>query len=234
MNENFKKIYHKSIEVINWLESTGFLGGKKAGDILLGAFIVIGGILYSMGDVSKGISSFFSGLFIIITYTVIFVLSLNFYWIKPPKIIRKNTENPAQLFDRFSHLAYLYGIFIYSFFASIFIFGIVFAIGLIFSFNWNLNTLFYHFFFSTAAVFTVFYFMYHVSIKNISTKVIKARIRLYIAVLTTITAGLFGLALKEIVILLIAYLGIGLAWLSFFVEKIESEQEMIISLKQES
>lgn len=65
--------------------------------------------------------------------------------------------------------------------------------------------------------------MYHVSIKEISTKVIKARIRLYLAILATITAGLFGLSLKEILLPLITYLGIGLAWLSYFVEKIESE-----------
>jgi hypothetical protein len=44
-----------------------------------------------------------------------------------------------------------------------------------------------------------------------------------LAIAATITAGLFGLSLKEISMPLITYLGIGFAWLSFFVEKIESE-----------
>lgn len=223
MKERFKKIFLVSIKVIDWLESPGF-GMMKAGNLLLGVFILIGGLLYYLEGFSWMINELLIGLLIITMCSLFFVLSLRFYWLKPPKFISKEALNPAQLFDRFSHWSFLYGIIVYSFFASFFIVGIYTAlIKYILQINYDFSKLYYNCFFLTSAVFLVFYFMYHVSVKEVSTKIIKARIRLYLAIIATVTAGLFGLSLKEILLPLITCLGIGLAWLSFFVEKIESE-----------
>ncbi|MGP3609978.1 hypothetical protein [Anoxybacteroides rupiense] len=224
MKERFKNLFLKSIKVINWLESPGFLGMQKAGNIFFGMIILIGGILYYLKGVSEVLNNILMGLLMITMFSLFFVLSLRFYWIKPPKFIRKGSVNPAQLFDIFSHWSFLYGIIIYSFVASFFIGGIVVAIvHIILKLNFDFSKLYYHLFFLATTAFSILYFMYHVSVKGISTKVIKARIRFYLAITTTITAGLFGLSLKEILLPLITYLGIGFAWLSYFVEAIESE-----------
>ncbi|MGG0655530.1 hypothetical protein [Rummeliibacillus pycnus] len=226
MKERFKKIFLVSIEVINWLESPGFLGRMRAGNILLGMFILIGGLLYFIEGVSLVLNGILMGLLEITTFTLLFILSLRSYWLKPPKFIRKEAVNPAQLFDRLSHWSFFYGIIVYSFFASFFIECIYIAfIKLILHINFDFSRSFYNLFFSTTAVFSVCYFMYHVSVKDVSIKAIKARIRLYLAIIATITIGLFGFSLKEILLPLITYLGVGLAWLSFFVEQVESEEK---------
>lgn len=223
MKDKFKITFLKSKTIIEWLESPGVFM-KKAGDILIGVFIIIGSILSKFNGISTIINNILLGLLIITMFSLLFILSLKDFWIKPPRFIHQGTENPAQLFDRFSHRSYLYGIIVYSFFASFFISGIIFGIvHFIPENNFNHSKWFYNIFFLTSSIFTVLYFMFHVSVKEIPTKVVKARIRLYLAIITTITAGLFGLSLKEILFPLITYLGIGLAWLSFFVEKIESE-----------
>lgn len=224
MKERFEKLFLGSTKVINWLEGPGFLGMKKAGNILIGMMIFIGSLLYCIEGVSFVLNEILMGILAITMFSLLFVLSLRNFWLKPPKFIRKEALNPAQLFDSFSHCSFLYGIMVYSLFASFFIEGVYIAlVKLILQINFDFSKSFYNLFFLTTAVFLVFYFMYHVSVKNVSTKVIKARIRLYLAIITTITAGLLGLSLKEILLPLITYLGIGLAWLSFFVEKIESE-----------
>lgn len=225
MNEKFKHLFLRSIKIINWLESPGFLNMKKTGNILYGMVILVGIILYYLDGVSVVVSNIILGFLMLTMFSLFFVLSLRFYWIKPPKFIRKESENPAQLFDRFSHWSFLYGIIIYSLVASFFIGGIVVtSVQFIFKLEYDFSKLYYNLFFLTTAVFSVLYFMYHVSMKEISTKVIKARMRLYLAIITTITAGLLGLSLKAILLPLITYLGIGLAWLSYFVEKIESQK----------
>ncbi|GAA0501727.1 hypothetical protein GCM10008986_31530 [Salinibacillus aidingensis] len=224
MKENFKKLFLESIKVINWLESPGFLGMQKAGNILFGLIILVGALLYYLKEVSEILNNILLGLLMITMFSILFILSLRFYWLKPPRFIRQETETPAQLFDRFNHWSFLYGIIIYSFFASFFIVGICIAfVNAMLNFNFDSSKLFYNIFFLTSAVFLVFYFMYHISVKNIPPKVIKARINLYLAIIATITAGLVGLSLKELLLPLVTYLGIGLAWLSFFVEKIDSE-----------
>lgn len=224
MKERFKKVFLVSTKVINWLERPGFLGMNKAGNILIGMMILIGSLLYCLEGVSLIVNEILMGILAITMFSLFFVLSLRYFWLKPPKFIRKEALNPAQLFDSFSHWSFLYGIMVYSFFASFFIEGVYIAfVKLILQINFDFSKSFYTLFFLTTAVFLVCYFMYHVSVKNVSTKVIKARIRLYLAIIATITAGLFGLSLKEIFLPLVTYLGIGLAWLSFFVEKIESE-----------
>jgi hypothetical protein len=224
MKERFKNLFLKSAKVINWLESPGFLEMKKAGIILYGAFILVGLMLYYLEGVSVVLNNILIGFLMLTTFSLFFVLSLRFYWIKPPKFIRQGSENPAQLFDRYSHWSFVYGIIIYSFFASFFIGGIiVIVVQFLLNINYDFSKLYYNLFFLTTAVFSVLYFMYHVSVKGVSTKIVKARIKLYLAIITTITAGLLGLSLKEILLPLITYLGIGLAWLSFFIEKIESE-----------
>jgi len=197
---------------------------KKAGNIFLTMFVLVGFILSQMNGKNNVISNILIGCLVITLYSMFFILSLGFYWIKPPKFIRKEAENPGQLFDAFGHWPYLYGVFIYSFFASFFICVIVLvAVRMILNLDLHMTNLFYNMFFLTTAVFSVLYFMYHISVKNVSTKVVKARVRLYLAIATTITAGLFGLSLKEIFTPLITYLGMGFAWLSFFMDKIDSE-----------
>lgn len=224
MKGKFNKIFLESIRIIHWLEGTGFLGIPRAGNILFGMIIVIGSIINFLEGVNEFLERILLGLLMITTFSLLFVLSLRFYWIKPPKFIRQETENPAQLFDRFSHWSFLYGIFVYSFFTSIFIVGTSMAfVEYILNSHLDFSKIFYNLFFFNSAVFLVFYFMYHVAVKDVPTKVIKERILLYLAIMTTITAGLFGLSLKEVLFPLITYLGIGVAWLSFFVEKIESE-----------
>ncbi|WP_137791943.1 hypothetical protein [Bacillus sp. E(2018)] len=227
MKKKFENLFLNCINVIEWLESPGFLDMKKAGNILYGMFILVGGTLYFLEGNSRILDNILIGLMMVTVFTLFLILSIKFYWVKPPKFISKESTNPAQLFNKFSHGAFLYGIIIYSFFSSFFVIGIVLAImQFILDININGSKMFYNVFFITSSLFTIFYFMYHISIKGISTKIIKARIRLYLAIITTIAAGLFGLSLKEILLPLITYLGIGLAWLSYFVEKIESEVEI--------
>lgn len=201
---------------------------NKAGNIFYGVVILAGLILYYLEGVSTAINNIIIGFIMITMYLLFFVFSLRRYWIKPPKFIRKGTGNPAQLFDRYSHWSFLYGIFIYSIISTFFIGGIgVTVVNIVFKLNNDFSKYYYNLFFIITAVFTVFYFLYHVSVKNISTKIIKVRIRLYLAIIASVSAGLFGLSLKEILLPLITYLGLGLAWLIFLIEKIEMESRDI-------
>jgi hypothetical protein len=179
MKKKFNKIFLKSIRIINWFESPGFLGMQKAGNILFVIFIFVGSLLHFFKGVSSLLNNILFGLLVVILYSLFFLLSLRVYWIKPPKFIRRANENPGQLFDVWGHWPYLYGIMIYSFFASFFMGGILLAImHIILELKFNFSKIYYTLFFLTAATFSVFYFMYHVSVKGISTKVVKARIRL--------------------------------------------------------
>lgn len=223
MKEKFKNIFLKSGKVMNGLLSS------KAINIWAIMFILLICIFYFFNRVSDVLNTIILGLLMITMCYPFVVYNLRAYLSERPKFIlkfiRQETENPAQLFDIFSHRSFLYGIIIYSFFFSLYIGMIIYAIGIIFNYNFDLSWWCYNLFFLTSALFSIVYFMYHISVKDISTKKIKVRIRLYLAIIATITASLFGLSLKEILFPLITYLGIALAWLSFFVEKIESEQE---------
>lgn len=226
MVEKFKTYFRKATSIINWMESPGFLGMQKAGNIITIMFLFVGSLISFLEDKSKLLSNILIGIMIIVLYALFFLSSTRFYWIKPPKFIRKNAENPGQLFDVFGHWPFLYGVFIYSFFSSLFIGVIFFAVARFFlQIIFNTSELFYNLFFLTTTVYSVLYFMYHVAVKGVSTKIVKARTRLYLAIIATVTAGLFGIATKEVLTPLITYLGIGFAWLSFFVEKIESESK---------
>jgi hypothetical protein len=224
MKERFRKLYNRLNTVINWIESPGYLGMKKAGNILTLMFVLIGSLLSWVGDKSNIISNILVGILMITLYALFFITSLRFYWLKPPKFIRQSTETPSQLFDIFGHWSYLYGIFIYSFFASFFMSAVIFAaIHFIVGLEISIGELFYNLFLLTTAIYTILYFMYHLSVKEIPPKIVKARVSLYLAVVATISAGLFGLSFKEILKPLITYLGLGFVWLTYLIDKVESE-----------
>ncbi|XOI97617.1 hypothetical protein ACMX2M_17010 [Paenibacillus polymyxa] len=226
MKKKFKLLFQKSINTIDWIESPGFLGMQKAGNIIAIMLLSVGFLTLFLDDRSKLLNNIIFGIVTIVLYTIFFLSSTRFFWVKPLKFIRKNAENPGQLFDSFGHWPFLYGVFIYSFFSSLFIGVIFFTVAQAFlQINLDTSKLFYNLFFLTTSIYSILYFMYHVAVKEVSTKIVKARTRFYLAIIATVTAGLFGISAKEILTPLITYLGIGFAWLSFFVEKIESESK---------
>jgi hypothetical protein len=224
MRKQFINIFIGLATGVCWLQDRKYLGLPNLLKIIL--LIILAWVVYRHFLEESGLANnIFLALTAIALYLLFMLLSLQSYPLfKPPKFIRKTAETPIQLFDLFSHRSFLYGIFIYSFFASGYIVSILFLIiHELISINLDVSKLYYNSLFITQATFSVLYFMYHVAVKNIPTKAVKARIKLYAAITATIAAGVFGLSLKEILFPLVTYLGLGLAWLNFFVEQIESE-----------
>lgn len=224
MKNFFKILFTNSKMFIDWLFSEGFLGMKKAGNILIALFIIAGSLLKIFGNNNDILNRILVGLLMIVFCFLFFMGGFKFYWFTPPKFIRGSSNDPSGLFDIFSHRAYLYGIIIFSFFSSYFTSGIILVIAKIYlNLDYNFTGLFYNLFFLTASIFTILYFMYHIVIKELSIKVVKSRISLYVAITVTITAGIFGLKLKGILEPMITYLGAGFAWLVYFIDKMDIE-----------
>ncbi|MBT2740724.1 hypothetical protein [Bacillus sp. ISL-77] len=185
MKKHFEKLFSKSKKAIDWLQ------GPIAKGIWFSVFLLII-LLINISKRLNGVSALNNiilGLCGIVTFYPFIALNLKHYLIKPPtKFLRQGTENPEQLFKKFSHRAFLYGIIVYSFFTSLIIGCCIFAFSSIFNQKINFINWGFTLFFITSALFSILYFMYHISVNNISTKVIKARVRLYAAFTGTITS----------------------------------------------
>jgi len=220
VNEFWRKLFLKLRDIMNWLLSS------IAVWIWTMIFILVFLLIYvsSSFNFNDRLQNIILGLFSILILYPFVALNLKTYMFKLPFICQK-TDSPAQLFDIFSHRSFFYGIIVYSFFTSIIIVLLISAIGSWFNYKIDSSNWYSNLFFITSALFTIIYFMYHMSVKNISTKEIKARLRLYSAIVGTISGGLLGLSIKEILVPLITYLGIAFLWLSFCVEQVEVDKE---------
>jgi len=220
VNEFWRKLFLKFRDIMNWLLSPIAVWIWITISILVFLLIYFSNS-FNFNDLIQNI---ILGLFAILILYPFVALNLKKYIFKLP-FIRYETDSPAQLFDIFSHRSFLYGIIIYSFFTLIIIVLLINAIGIWFNYKIDSSNWYFNLFFIASALFTIIYFMYHMSVKHISTKEIKARLRLYSAIVGTISGGLLGLSIKEILVPLITYLGIALLWLSFCVEQVEVDKE---------
>lgn len=231
MKRKIKVFFIKSIEVINWLERPGFLGMKRAGNIFFGMLLFVGMVLDYFQDSNPVLEKLFMGLLMVVFFSILLILSPRYYLIKLP-IISRGTDSPAELFNRFCHWSFIYGILIFAFVESFFVCGILLGLTQIFpNLIFDFSKLFINLFFIIVALFSIFYFMYHLVMIDIPIKVVRARVQLYIAISTTVSAGFFGLSLKEVLLPFVAYLGIAFTWLLFCIEKIDSETEFETSLE---
>jgi hypothetical protein len=147
-----------------------------------------------------------------------------------PKTMRGESKNFRGLFNSFTHSGYLLGI-IFSLYFSIY-FSLINLVFFQWFFSIRLNLDLTNVFFVSATLFTIYYFMYHVIKKNLSVKVASARVQLYVAYSVTISIILAALSLNNILMSFITWLGIGFTWLTYFLRRIEDEDE--VALKNDS
>lgn len=74
MKKRFEILFIKSLKIINWLESPGYLEMKKAGNIIGGVFILVSLILYFLEGVSLILDNILLGLLIITMFTIFFFI----------------------------------------------------------------------------------------------------------------------------------------------------------------
>lgn len=141
-----------------------------------------------------------------------------------PKKVKGNSRDFKELFSTFSHRAYLIGITLFSFdFAVLFILIIDGFLESIF--NYTVKVDIEDVFFPIITLFTICYFMYHVVIKDLSIKLARARVQLYVACTLTISLIFFIFSFKNIFIPMITWLGVGYSWLTYFLGRIDAEDQ---------
>jgi hypothetical protein len=119
----------------------------------------------------------------------IFLLAFIKYGIFPfPKFIFGSYNTSEKLFKSFTHRAFLYGLSIFSFYASLISIGIIAYISLCFHKEmWFPFNNFFALYYVSIALFSIVWFSYHIAFETDSLKLIKARLSLYMAIHTTIS-----------------------------------------------
>ncbi|WP_043891003.1 hypothetical protein [Paenibacillus sp. Aloe-11] len=225
MKQIFSDFFDKSIYYYNWFLNKGRFAPTRIGDIII-TIIGIMILLYAVIGDNKFFIEKFAGIFGTLMFFTLFLGTFKTFWIKLPKFIRKGNDEVSSFLNNFSHSSYLYGLTVVTFFLTFTLCGVVmsgskFIIGV--SFDWKV--LFYNSIFLSMALFTVLYFMFHISKDNITLKQAKARISFYLLCSACITAGLFGTSFKVAITPFLTYVGIGYLCLRYLIDKIDSESE---------
>ncbi|MCM3342521.1 hypothetical protein M3650_28830 [Paenibacillus sp. MER TA 81-3] len=225
MKRFFSDLFDKLFNYHNWFFYKGRFTSTRLGDLF---YIVIGSmiVIYLIVGDNKYFIEKFAGIFGAFMFFALFLTTFKSYWIKPPKFIRKGNDEVSSFLSIFNHSSYLYGLTIFTFFLTLTLNGLLmtisqFIIGV--SFDWQ--AIFYNLLFLSMSLFTIFYFMFHISKDKITIKQAKARISFYLLCSGCITAGLFGTSFKLALTPFLTYVGIGYLCLRYFIDKIDSESE---------
>ncbi|OME73990.1 hypothetical protein BK120_32450 [Paenibacillus sp. FSL A5-0031] len=229
MKERFSNFFDRIINYYNWFLQKGRFTATRIADILY-ILIVIMIILYVIIGKNQYMMKLFGSVFGMLIFFMLFLISFKSYWIRPPKFIRKNSDDVSAFLNTFSHSSYLYGLTIFTFFLTIMLSGLLLMFSSLFvgiTINWSI--LFLNILFLSMSLFTMLYFMFHISRNNISLKLAKARISFYLFCSGCITAGLFGTSFREALTPFLSYVGIGYLGLRYLIDKIDSENEIVKS-----
>lgn len=215
----FRKIFVNTNTFLEWMASPGLIGLPKSFNILLFIIILGGAIIKYSGNlfVNRVVGSIFSVDILLTTYIGFF----KFDKVLLSKILTGETRTPAEILSSFSNPSFIFGITYFSYFTSVFLFMMIYyLLGIKLP-----DLVFPNLILSTSALFTVFWFMYHLLFNSsVTIKYIKVRLRLYLAISGTFSA--FVLPFTQTLIKpVITYLGLAFVWLSYFIERVEFEQE---------
>ncbi|CAH1055808.1 hypothetical protein [Paenibacillus pseudetheri] len=223
MKQTFSNLFDKLFFYHHWFLHKGRFAPTRIGD----AFYIIIGImilLYTFIGDNEFFIEKFAGIFGVLIFFTLFLITFKSYWIKPPKFIRKSNDEVSGFLSMFSHSSYLYGLTIFTFFLTFTMSGLMMvASQFIIGVNFDWQVIFYNLLFLSMSLFTVLYFMYHISKDKITIKQAKARISFYLLCSGCITAGLFGSSFRVAVTPFLTYVGIGYLCLRYLIDKIDSE-----------
>ncbi|MGE1115434.1 hypothetical protein ACQJ0K_27270 [Priestia megaterium] len=222
----FKEIFIKLDNFIRWFYKENRLGFTYLLTILLVVFVISISFILLVKTVGNKYSMI---PLLILSISLLFfmlITLLNRPFERMPKIARGSARNFKELFNTFTHRAYLIGITIFSFeFAILFI--TIISLPLDLFTDYHLEIIITNAIFSVSTLFTVCYFMYHVVINKLSVKQVRARVHLYVAWSVTISLIFFILDFKNIFYPMITWLGVGFSWLSYLLSSIDAEDEEI-------
>ncbi|KIL40247.1 hypothetical protein SD70_14940 [Gordoniibacillus kamchatkensis] len=164
MSRYFSGFFLRTNNVLGWLYSDGLFGMKKAGNILSLLFLLVGLTVKIFSSIEY-LNRIMAGIMMLFVLFLFFIAGFRVYVIKPPKLIRGSSKTPSELFNTFSHGAYIYGIIIFSFISSYFTGGIVLVVSRFFLNNdFNLSRVFYYLFFFYIC--NIYSFIFYVPYRN--------------------------------------------------------------------
>ena len=221
----FKEIFIKLDNFIRWFYKENRLGFTYLLTILLVVFIISISFIFLIKTVENKYSMI---PLLVLSISLLFFMLITLPdrpFEKMPKILRGSARNFKELFNTFTHKAYLIGITIFSFeFGILFITIIYLPLDLFFDYRLE-AIIITNAIFPVSTLFTVCYFMYHVAINKLSVKQVRARVHLYVAWSVTISLIFFILNFKNIFYPMITWLGVGFSWLSYLLSRIDAEDE---------
>ncbi|WP_243495762.1 hypothetical protein [Priestia aryabhattai] len=220
----FKEIFIKLDNFIRWFYKENRLGFTYLLTILLVVFVISISFILLVNTVENKYSMIPLLILSMVFLFFMLITLLNRPFERMQKITGGNARNFKELFNTFTHRAYLIGITIFSFeFAILFI--TIISLPLDLFTDYHLEIIITNAIFSVSTLFTVCYFMYHVVINKLSVKQVRARVHLYVAWSVTISLIFFILDFKNIFYPMITWLGVGFSWLSYLLSRIDAEDE---------
>lgn len=219
----FRKVFISTHLLLKWLISPGILDMSKAGNILTLTFFIWGAIAkYANNELVSRVALGIVGIVILLaTYLGYF----KFDKVRLPKFLTGGAKTPSEILSRFTDFSFVYGIAIFSLYTSFFGLGVVLMISqFIFGYklilpDWVLSNLTL----CTLALFTIFWFMYHLLFNpSVTVKIIKIKLRFYLAISGTASVIILPFA-QELIRPVITYLGIAFTWLAYLIERAELE-----------
>ena len=196
---------------------------SKGGNILVLTFI-IGGVIvkYINTELVSRVALGIVGIVILLsTYLGYF----KFDKVCLPKFFTGGAKTPSEILSRFTNFSFVYGIAIFSIYTSFFGLGVVLILSeFIFGYKLILpDRVLLNITFCTLALFTIFWFMYHLLFNaSVTVKIIKIRLRFYMAISGTASVIILPFA-QELIRPVITYLGIAFIWLTYLIERAELE-----------
>lgn len=198
-----------------------FLKRKKYRDIQNSAYVVVAAF-FLMAALSKLFPAFAQVFvhgfaFIVVSILLLFTLEREY---KHIKFITKGKSNTArQILKEFSHLSFIYCLFLFSLIVSCWVFFLRLIICIAFSIEFaaNLFSDFLITFVIIAFCFSFLYFCYHIYYNPSSTyfDTIKLRIQQYAAILSSVTFILWCFGLDSYFKLFLSGLALVFSWLQY-------------------
>ncbi|WPC42793.1 hypothetical protein [Clostridium sp. JS66] len=218
-----KMLFKRLKFVIKWITGKGIFDMTRGGNIIC-ALILFGGLILKYINYNT-IKNLVAGVIACVFLIIIYIGYFMFQKIKLPKFIIHEAQTPYELLKTFTHGAYFYGIFIFSYITSTIIYGVLlYSSIMIIGQPINLSNIITNLVFITSAIFTIIWFMYHIIFnEEISIQQIKIRLNFYIAFFTTISTIIIWPFFQNALKPLITWLGISFVWLSYITEKAQYE-----------
>lgn len=216
----FENLFETIKVIINWILSEGFMNIKKGGIISVIALILGGIIVNSTNNFTIKIITISIASCIIIV--IMYIGYIMFDESKILKFIYKKYKKPYEILNEFTHTSYLYGLTIFSFMTWFCMLGIiVYGSGMSIKISYNIMV---NLLLCIMSIFTIMWFVYHLIYNsNITIKIIKVRLNLYMAIATTLSTIIIWPLFQESLKSVITCLGVSYVWLSYLIEKAELE-----------